>query len=100
MTNLLEIIKQKGVGEYLGLCESNSEKIENYPQYVQMSASLEQDRKYFVEVFSQPNFLSYYKQLYLGYDKKTADEKFDKAVEDNRIKVKSKENKFEELSKN
>jgi len=96
----LEIIKQKGIGEYLGLCESNSDVIENYPQYVQMSASLERDRKYFVEVFSQPNFLSYYKQLYQGNNEKTAKEIFNKSVEAGRSKIQPKENKLEELSKN
>ncbi len=101
MTNLPEIIKQRGVGEYLGICDTdaNSEKIENYPQYVQMSWEPE-SKKYFVELLN--NKLSQYfeKSLYEGYDKKRAERRFNQAVEDGRTKVKPKENKLEELSKN
>ncbi len=99
MKELLEIIKQKGVGEYLGLCETNSDVIENYPQYVQMSLEPE-SKKYFVEIFSRPNFLSYYKQLYEGHDEKTAERVFNQAVEDGKSKIQPKENKLEEISKN
>lgn len=101
MTNLLERIKRKGVGEYLGICDTdaNSEKIENYPQYVEMSLEPE-SKKYFVELLN--NKLSQYfeKRLYEGHDEKTAEKIFNKAVEDNRTKIQPKENKLEELSKN
>ena len=101
MKELLEIIKQRGVGEYLGICDTdaNSDKIENYPQYVQMSVALE-SKKYFVELLTNRPSLYFERQLYEGYNKKRADEKFNQAVEDNRIKVKPKEKKLEELSKN
>ncbi len=97
MTNLLEIIKQKGVGEYLGLCDTaiNSDVIENYPQYVQISLEPE-SKKYFVEMFSRPNFLSYYKKLYEGYDEKRAERRFNQAVEEGRNKIQTRENKLEE----
>ncbi len=99
MTNPLEIIKQKGIGEYLGLCETNLDVIENYPQYVEMSLELE-SKKYFVELLTNKPFSYLEKSLYEGYDEKIAKKIFNKAIEDNRIKVKPKENKLEELSKN
>ena len=102
MTNeLLEIIKQKGIGEYLGLCDTdaNSEKMENYSQYVQISVTPD-SRKYFVELLTNQLFPYSEKQLYEGYNKARAERRFNQAVEDNRIKFKPKENKLEELSKN
>lgn len=87
LPQLLEIIRQKGIGEYLGLCETNLETIENYPQYVQMSLAPE-NKKYFVELLTHKSFSYPDKQLYVGYGKKTAEEIFNKAVENGRGKIK------------
>lgn len=97
MTNqdLLEIIKQKGVGEYLGLCDTdaNSEKIENYSQYIQMSVEPE-SKKYFVELLTNKLFSYPEKSLYEGYDEKRAERRFNQAVKEGRKNIK--QNKLEE----
>ena len=51
---LLNIIKQKGVGRYLGICEGNLDAIENYSEYIQMSEEILKDlRKEFNVVYDK-----------------------------------------------
>lgn len=77
---LLSIIKQKGVGRYLGICEGNLDAIENYSEYIQMSVS--DEKKYHVEFLVNRAFSECpEKQLYEGFSKYEADRIFNKAVE-------------------
>lgn len=83
--NNLEIIKQKGIGKYLGERESNSEEINKYELYIQFCS--EGEDKYLVNLFANPNLCSLQILLYSGQDKNKAEEIYNMAVEkDKKIK--------------
>lgn len=98
--NLIEIIKQKGIGEYFGKCENNSEEINEYEFYVQFG--LTDENKYFVGFFKNPLYSKHPDNLekcfYEGDNKNEAKSIFNYAVEKDR---KVKENKIYKIfSKN
>jgi len=89
---LLSIIKQKGVGRYLGIREGDLNSMENYSEYVQMAVS--DDKKYYVEFLVNRAFSECpEKQLYEGYSKYEADRIFNKAVKNEKNIESNLENK-------
>ena len=84
--NLIKIIKQKGVGIYLGKSETNFGRIENYSAYVQIS--LKNGEKYSVSLFTNPILPIYSnKCLYNGKNRNEAEETYTKLIEKD-IKIK------------
>ena len=48
--NLLEIIKQKGIGKYLGKLKTNLEEIEGYESYIQLCSTM--NNEYYVNLIN------------------------------------------------
>ena len=85
--NLLEIIKQKGIGKYLGKLKTNLEEIEGYESYIQLCSTM--NNEYYVNLFTNSQIENFNESLclYNGNNKNEAERIFNRMVEkDKKIK--------------